>query len=754
MALLVALLGGGAECLVVGPARAQDEVKNYKKPILTVETGGHHARVRSLVWQDDATLLSGGEDKTVKIWDFQDRPRLARSLRPPIWRGPAGTIYAMALSRPDRDGQSFLAVGGFGVEARRGDLTIFRVPGLQRTPTGEVVARLLPPDNLDPREIGHRNTVLCLAFDPSGQILASGGLDAPTIHQTVILWRRDGVTFRPLRALGERERIGAVRALAFSPNGQRLATGGADGILRLWDVAQGTQTSVVPAQDRGPINTLAFSPDGQSIVAGHEGGGLFRYEGANPGQAAPVNLGTQPGQGPVESLTFSPDGRSLAVAIKSDRADSIDPMTIACDLEIRAMPAGNILHQRRVSGLIYACAFSPRGDRLAYSAGPAQAIYLQDMGNLQKPADQLKGQGSTPYDLGFSRDSQVVGFTRTPYDPTRPPPIYEAFDLGRRKARYIRREDLSLGLKTYNGWSLEGSISRYVLDLVNPNGGRTRLDVNLDTERNWWSWTFLPPAPDHPRPTVAIGCESGVIIYDLATGQRTRVFAGHSSPVVSLVPSPDGRWLASGSLDQTIMVYPLAGCDTRPGLGATFQQRPDRAWIVASVEPGGFAAGMGLRPGDTLVRAGITRGPDTTFYTSETMAAFTSLVNDLRPGLDTIAVWVRRTGHFPSFGLLDVPMPLTGTTKKNNPAPDAAAGCGQGVGRVDAPGVLRHVDRRGFAVPGLAYQLRLPVNASNRLRPDRHIRWDDAAAQSAATTLGDGKPHSSAKRRGNEGRDR
>jgi hypothetical protein len=38
---------------------------------LTVETGGHHAWVRSLIWQDSSTLLSGGEDKVVKVRDFR-----------------------------------------------------------------------------------------------------------------------------------------------------------------------------------------------------------------------------------------------------------------------------------------------------------------------------------------------------------------------------------------------------------------------------------------------------------------------------------------------------------------------------------------------------------------------------------------------------------------------------------------------------------------------------------------------------------
>src|SRR5271157_4561145 len=183
-ALLLVLLGIGPQRLIVEPAMAQDEVKNYKKPILTVETGGHHARVRSLLWQDTSTVLSGGEDKVVKVWDLQQGQRLARSLRPPIWRGPAGTIYAMAMTRPDGNGQSFLAVGGYGVESRRGDLTIFRVPGAElgagrsgRIPTGEIVARLLSPRDNQPDQIGHRDSVFCLAFDPAGRVLASGSND-------------------------------------------------------------------------------------------------------------------------------------------------------------------------------------------------------------------------------------------------------------------------------------------------------------------------------------------------------------------------------------------------------------------------------------------------------------------------------------------------------------------------------------------------------------------------------------------------
>lgn len=669
-ALVLVLLGIGTQGPIVGPAAAQDEVKNYKKPILTVETGGHHGRVRSLLWQDASTLLGGGEDKVVKVWDFQIGPRLARSLRPPIWRGPAGTIYAMAMTRPDAQGQSFVAVGGYGVESRRGDLTIFRVPGIERgprgegqIPSGEVVARLLSPSEGQPNQIGHRNSVLSLAFDPAGGILASGGKDT-----TVILW--DVPAFRPRPVLAGH--TGDVLTLAFSPNGQRLATGSADGSLRLWDVATGRQVDI-QAGNPGlpvPINTLAFSPDGQSIVVGRENGDLYRFNAPNLTQVPPVKLPTLGTQGPVEFLTYSPDGRRLAVSLKSDRADTLDPMTIASDVEIRAMPAGDAVRRWRVPGLVHALAFAPGNDRLAYAGGPAQSLFVQDLANLNAPPQELKGQGSTPFDLGFTADSRVIGFSRDRFDPANPPPIYEAFDLARRKAQNVSGIQLQHAIKVLNGWTLTGSILNYRLEAVNQDGRRWRCDLSPETERNWWSYTMIPPGPGHARPVVAVGCESGVVLYDLETGRRTRMFAGHSGPVVAVVPSPDGRWLGSSSLDQTIMIYPLAGCDIRPGFGARFQQRQtDRAWIVSSVEGRGFADGMGLRPGDVVVRAGITAGQGPpTFYDSITMEGFVRRVDELRPGLDQVAIWVRRVGHFPSLGMLEVALPPLPSTKRNNAA--------------------------------------------------------------------------------------
>ena len=160
-------------------------------------------------------------------------------------------------------------------------------------------------------------------------------------------------------------------------------------------------------------------------------------------------------------------------------------------------------------------------------------------------------------------------------------------------------------------------LNQYWLKAINQDGRRWAFDLSQVTERNWWSYTMIPPGPGHPRSTVAVGTEAGVAIFDLETGLRTRVLAGPSGPVVSVVPSPDGRWLAASSLDQTIMIYPLAGCDTRPGLAPRFEGGPTaHQRAVARVEPRGCAAGMGLVPGDVVTRAAVARGTQVTYLTT------------------------------------------------------------------------------------------------------------------------------------------
>ena len=103
-----------------------------------------------------------------------------------------------------------------------------------------------------------------LAFSADGSRLAGGGSDG-----AVTVWdARSGKRRRaPLRGHDD-----AVDAVAFAPDGRWLASGSEDGTLRLWDVQTGFGVSL--PGPHGPVRAVAFSRDGRSLAAGDDDGNV------------------------------------------------------------------------------------------------------------------------------------------------------------------------------------------------------------------------------------------------------------------------------------------------------------------------------------------------------------------------------------------------------------------------------------------------------------------------------------------------
>lgn len=102
----------------------------------------------------------------------------------------------------------------------------------------------------------HTNKVRSVAFSPDGQWVASGSLD-----ETVKLW--DAKT-GDVKDFGKHS--GGVNCIAYSPDGKRIASGGSDNKIIVWDAKTGKVITVLKGQRS--IYTVAFSPNGQQIVSG------------------------------------------------------------------------------------------------------------------------------------------------------------------------------------------------------------------------------------------------------------------------------------------------------------------------------------------------------------------------------------------------------------------------------------------------------------------------------------------------------
>jgi WD40 repeat protein len=401
--------------------------------------------------------------------------------------------------------------------------------------------------------------VLDLTFSPDGKQIASTGDD-----HTIKLW--DAATGQHLRTL--RGQNSEVRALAFSPDSSRLASGSFFGeSIILWDVTTGEPLTTFhhPALVTG----VAFSPDGKHLASaarsmGHGGkaigGGvkvwdldarreILALEGEREfsGVAFSPNgkwLATMPGaqirdvetgkplfaiQASGDRIAFSPDGKRLA---------SVDGKPPGSREAIVSLWEGErfetkSLSLRGLTGAVRSLAFSPDGKRLA-AANDDLLVKVWDVATGAE-ALTLRGAGSA---VAYSPDGKrlaAVGWDDTirVWDaqqgqaaPTFPG-NQVVFDAdGRRMASCSAG-----GLKVW-----EVSTGRECFGL--PSGSRS---VALSPDGKRLAAGGMPPASLGQGPPPAVP----VRVWDLASGKEALTLDGCRGSVIALTFSPNGRRLAA-----------------------------------------------------------------------------------------------------------------------------------------------------------------------------------------------------------------
>ncbi len=140
---------------------------------------------------------------------------------------------------------------------------------------------------------------------------------------------------------------GPVKGVAFSPNGKRIASGGQDRVVRVWDAADGQELLALKGYS-GPVETVKFSPDGKWLASGGYYGTVQLWD-ALTGRESRTFTGTS---GVVRCLSFSPDGKLL---VSSSGAR----------LNLWRVEMGQPIASLKVEGMLFDVSFSPDGKRLA-----------------------------------------------------------------------------------------------------------------------------------------------------------------------------------------------------------------------------------------------------------------------------------------------------------------------------------------------------------------------------------------------------
>ncbi|MBI2805538.1 MAG: WD40 repeat domain-containing protein [Planctomycetes bacterium] len=277
----------------------------------TGEFKGHDGIVASVRLRG-SMLVSGGLDKTIRIWDAK-----TTQLKRTIVRTP-GDCDALAVT----EAGDFLASAGLGgairlVDARTGkeihaspDLPAGLV-GLSRSPDGTRLAGVSADGRIavwstgagklarqwDSKQTGE----LVLAFSPDNKTLAVAGA-------TLGFWNADTgqeILQAPLPT-GE-----TIVSVAWSPDGKTLALARASGLIDLWDVEKKGRVDGLRYPD--PLFAVAWSPDGKKLAAAG-GAKIFVWSPSTKVllKSFDVREGPPPPTPLVASLAFGPDSNTLA----------------------------------------------------------------------------------------------------------------------------------------------------------------------------------------------------------------------------------------------------------------------------------------------------------------------------------------------------------------------------------------------------------------------------------------------------------
>ncbi|HTU27278.1 MAG TPA: hypothetical protein VMF30_17855 [Pirellulales bacterium] len=276
-----------------------------------------------------------------------------------------------------------------------------------------------------------------ILFSPDGKLLASTGGDSN--DGKVTLWDVEKGEVAGTLAGHLRD----VRAMAFTPDGKTLATGGGDRSIRLWDVAARQQTAMLqeaknlpnPKAEAAAILAVAYSPDGNSVATASEDGQVSVY---NLGPAGPVPVRSWPAHADAAAaLAYSTDGLTLVSggydkAIKFwnpatgeqiralsghagwvvSLAFSHDGRTLASgsyDRTIRLWNVSDGIALRALTGhtaTVRAVAFS-HNDKLCASAGADHTVRLWDVADGKELAT-LRGHEAGVRGVAFSPDDRQL----------------------------------------------------------------------------------------------------------------------------------------------------------------------------------------------------------------------------------------------------------------------------------------------------------------------------------------------------------
>lgn len=453
---------------------------------------------------------------------------------------------------------------------------------------------------------GHTAWVRRVCFSPDGLFVLSCGGD-----KTIRLW--DVATGQEVRRFELTE--AAIRTIAFSPDGRHVVSGSDDGILRLWEVATGRELQTLHAT-QGLLLSVAYCSDGIHVLSNSNGNAFVLWD---------ISLGKQirrfeGHENQVASIVCSADGRyvlsgsddttvrlweldsGLEVMCFVGHSDNV--LSVAFSPDGRYAVSGSDDSTIRLWDIVVgsearrfdshlasttSVAFSPDGKHLL-SGDKSSIVRLWDVSSGMEIA-RFEGHSGNVLSVAFSPDGKhaVTGsqgesiclwdisesqqYHRLEIFPVLSRPrsssllIRQNFEMRQllkdannalKKGGFRQAYELAGQLRSIAGYERDKEALGLAALAVKKGHARVR---NLKAfwhlrkfEGNPWEPVSIVFSPDG-RYVISGGEDKNINIWNPMTGQKVRQCEGHSGPVTTVACSPDGWRILSGSQDKTIRMW-------------------------------------------------------------------------------------------------------------------------------------------------------------------------------------------------------